>query len=165
MKRLGDITDETEGGRPLKELMEKPIARRSLLKTALAATPMLVLGPSLLKLDKAQAATNIGPSTQTEPYLVPTVPGVNFTSILTTGDKVGTYRMVGIPDGLGAFNTSRTTFTVLMNHHRADEPRNHQHQAGHRARARQQRRVRLALAHRSQDAAGVEGRGLNAVGA
>jgi hypothetical protein len=37
-------------------------------------------------------------------------------SIITTGDAVGGYRMVGIPDGLGAFDNGDGTFTVLMNH-------------------------------------------------
>jgi hypothetical protein len=44
-------------------------------------------------------------------------------SILTVGDSVNTkpdgvtpYRMVGIPDGLGAFDNGDGTFTVLMNH-------------------------------------------------
>lgn len=69
----------------------------------------------------AYAAT--GPSSSQSPYLVPVAPGVSFTSILTVGDSVnakpdGTpYRMVGIPDGLGAFeNECDDTFTVLMNH-------------------------------------------------
>jgi Ca2+-binding RTX toxin-like protein len=50
------------------------------------------------------------------PYLVPTAAGVEFTSILTTGDSVGSYRMAGTPDGLGAFDNGDGTFTVLMNH-------------------------------------------------
>jgi hypothetical protein len=37
-------------------------------------------------------------------------------SVLTTGDSVGGYRMVGIPDGLGAYDNGDGTFTVLMNH-------------------------------------------------
>lgn len=44
-------------------------------------------------------------------------------SILTVGDSVNTkldgvspYRMVGIPDGLGAYDNGDGTFTVLMNH-------------------------------------------------
>jgi len=41
---------------------------------------------------------------------------VKFVSILTVGDNIGGYRMVGIPDGLGLFNSSKTQFTVLMNH-------------------------------------------------
>jgi Bacterial protein of unknown function (DUF839) len=64
-----------------------------------------------------------GPSSSASPYLVPSVPGVVTRSILTVGDSVNTkldgvtpYRMVGIPDGLGAFDNGDGTFTVLMNH-------------------------------------------------
>lgn len=46
-------------------------------------------------------AQQIGPSTTTEPYLLPTAQGVQTISILTVGNAVGGYRMVGIPDGLG----------------------------------------------------------------
>ena len=49
-------------------------------------------------------------------YLVPTAQGVETTPLLTVGDAVGGYRMVGIPDGLGAFDNGDGTFTVLMNH-------------------------------------------------
>lgn len=62
----------------------------------------------------AQAAT--GPSSSASPYLTAVAPGVNFTSILTTGDSIGGYRMAGIPDGLGAYDNGNGTFTVLMNH-------------------------------------------------
>ena len=54
-------------------------------------------------------------SSQT-PYLTPSVPGAHFTSILTVGDAVNNYRMVGIPDGLGAYDNGNGTFTVLLNH-------------------------------------------------
>jgi hypothetical protein len=62
-----------------------------------------------------------GPSSSKDPYVVRTQPGVVFKSILTTGDAVakaggGSYRMVGIPDGLGAFDNGDGTFTLLMNH-------------------------------------------------
>jgi hypothetical protein len=50
------------------------------------------------------------------PYLVPTAAGVDITPLVTVGDSVGGYRMVGIPDGLGAFDNGDDTFTVLMNH-------------------------------------------------
>ena len=50
------------------------------------------------------------------PYVVPVAAGVTTQSILTVGDNVGTYRMVGIPDGLGAFDNGNGTFTLLMNH-------------------------------------------------
>ena len=73
-------------------------------------------------------------STAAPPYVIPTAPGVEVDPILTVGDAVpetdaatdrfdgpnvpqdGVYRMVGIPDGLGAFDNGDGTFTVLMNH-------------------------------------------------
>jgi hypothetical protein len=57
-----------------------------------------------------------GPSSSQAPYLVPTVPGVNYTAILTAGDNVNGYKMAGLPDGLGAFDNNDGTFTILMNH-------------------------------------------------
>jgi hypothetical protein len=57
-----------------------------------------------------------GPSTGQTPYLIPTVTGATFTSILTAGETVGSYKMCGLPDGLGAFDNGDGTFTVLMNH-------------------------------------------------
>lgn len=57
-----------------------------------------------------------GPSSSDAPYVVRSVPGVTLTSILTTGDSVGGYRMAGVPDGLGAYDNGDGTFTVLMNH-------------------------------------------------
>src|SRR5438477_12673266 len=69
----------------------------------------------------AQSIT--GPSSSQSPYLVRTEPGVVTVSLLTVGDAVNfksdgvtPYRMVGIPDGLGAFDNGDGTFTVLMNH-------------------------------------------------
>ncbi|HJV28845.1 MAG TPA: hypothetical protein VJ673_24425 [Aromatoleum sp.] len=64
-----------------------------------------------------------GPSSSQSPYLTPIAGGVEFTSILTVGDTVKkkhkgneSYRMVGIPDGLGAYDNGDGTITVLMNH-------------------------------------------------
>ena len=68
----------------------------------------------------------------------PAKPGVVTKAILTVGDSVGGYRMVGIPDGLGAFDNGDGTFTVLMNHELRRAP-------GHRPRARRERRVRLEV--------------------
>ena len=45
-----------------------------------------------------------------------TAPGVVSKAILTVGDSVGGYRLVGIPDGLGAFDNGNGTFTLLVNH-------------------------------------------------
>jgi hypothetical protein len=71
----------------------------------------------------AVAQTTTGPSSSASPYIVPIVLGVKTTSILTVGDTVNLkpdgvtpYRMVGIPDGLGAFDNGNGTFTLLMNH-------------------------------------------------
>lgn len=54
--------------------------------------------------------------------MIRSIPGVVTKAILTVGDSVNLkpngdpYRMVGIPDGLGAFDNGDRTFTVLMNH-------------------------------------------------
>jgi hypothetical protein len=91
------------------------IGRRSFLKGALATAPLLLAGPSLLKPGRA-LAHGIAPSTTTESYLLPTLSGVRTIPILTTGDTIRGYRMVGIPDGLGAFNSDFRNFTLIMNH-------------------------------------------------
>lgn len=56
-------------------------------------------------------------------YLVPVTPGVVIKPILTAGDSVNLkpdgvtpYRMVGLPDGLGAYDNGDGTFTLLSNH-------------------------------------------------
>jgi hypothetical protein len=57
-----------------------------------------------------------------EKYLLPVAPGVVTKGLFTVGETVNTkpdgtpYRMVGIPDGLGAFDNGDGTFTLLMNH-------------------------------------------------
>lgn len=69
----------------------------------------------------------VGPSTTQTPYLVPSRSNVQITSILSVGDQVGAkeapsalagqpYVMVGIADGLGAFDNGDGTITVLLNH-------------------------------------------------
>src|SRR5262245_39585825 len=88
------------------------------LATSIALT--LVLG--------ASAQTIKGPSTASTPYLLPTQPGWEFTSVLTvdntgataddTVPKVGggTFSMNGIPDGMGAYDNGSGQFTLVMNH-------------------------------------------------
>jgi len=66
-------------------------------------------------LSTSAMAQSIGPSTTTEPYVLPTSPGVLTMSLLTVGDSVNGYRMAGIPDGLGIFY-SGTGLEVAMNH-------------------------------------------------
>src|SRR6185436_9454149 len=57
-----------------------------------------------------------GPSSSQSPYLLPSVSSVRTTSILSVGDAPTGYRMVGIPDGMGAFDNGDGTFTLVMNH-------------------------------------------------
>lgn len=83
-------------------------------------------------------AQQTGPSTTQSSYMVASDPGsgVIFRSIISNGNGTTTnnelyprldpntnlpiagqnYRMVGIPDGLGAFSNGDGTFTLLMNH-------------------------------------------------
>jgi Ca2+-binding RTX toxin-like protein len=64
----------------------------------------------------------IGPSTTQTPYLISLEPNVTFTSILSVGDIVGTHPdgsprpMVGVPDGIGAFDNGDGTMTIMFNH-------------------------------------------------
>lgn len=71
----------------------------------------------------AAGTRETGPSTKTPPYLEPLAADVSLVSILTAGDGVGfkrdgvtPWRMVGVPDGLGALDNGDGTITVLMNH-------------------------------------------------
>ena len=69
----------------------------------------------------AQAAQIKGPSSSASPYVIASNPSTTIvTSILTVGDDAnpaaGIYRMVGIPDGMGAYDNNNGTFTVLLNH-------------------------------------------------
>jgi len=95
-------------------------SRRSFLKGALA-TPLVIAGsaamaPAGAHSGAATATATMGPSTTTEPYLLPSITGAKTVAILTVGDSIGGYRMVGIPDGLGAFKSGHGDFTLLMNH-------------------------------------------------
>jgi Bacterial protein of unknown function (DUF839) len=71
------------------------------------------------------AASSIakGPSTTTNPYVLPIADGVHITSLLTVGDGAAGngYRMVGIPDGLGMFKDGRNV-VLFSNHELADSP-------------------------------------------
>ncbi len=58
-----------------------------------------------------------GPSSSQTPYVTPTAPDWHVTSIISAGDAADNgYKMVGIPDGLGAYDNGNGTFTVLINH-------------------------------------------------
>ena len=59
-----------------------------------------------------------GPSTTVAPYVLPVADGVQTTSVLTVGDMAAAngYKMVGIPDGLGARPSTGGLFELYMNH-------------------------------------------------
>lgn len=57
-----------------------------------------------------------GPSTSGTPYMAPTVAGASFTSLLTAGETIGSYKLAGLGDGMGAFDNGDGTFTALLNH-------------------------------------------------
>ncbi len=74
-----------------------------------------------------------GPSSSQTPYIEPVADNVQIMSVLSTGDQVGfkdgppalantPWRMVGIPDGLGAYDNGDGTMTVLMNHELGADP-------------------------------------------
>lgn len=97
--------------------------RRQALAAAGAVTvSVMAVSGATAGASSASSGAVTGPSSSQSPYVVGSQPGVVTKSILTVGDSVnlkpdGTpYRMVGIPDGLGAFDNGNGTFTVLMNH-------------------------------------------------
>src|SRR5215510_5775465 len=95
MKKSVKHDNEESYKRTSTEISRRVLGRRAFLKGALATAPLLIAGPTLLLPKKTQAAPkgSFGPSTTTEPYLVPSVPGVKFISILTVGDSIDGYRM------------------------------------------------------------------------
>ena len=97
------------------------IQRRTLLKGAAVGASALLLDKAGVALASSSphtllplggsglAATSTGPSTTTAPYALPSLTqGVDIKAILTVGDRADNgYRMVGIPDGLGAMRNPR----------------------------------------------------------
>ncbi|MEM7385618.1 MAG: alkaline phosphatase PhoX, partial [Verrucomicrobiota bacterium] len=67
-----------------------------------------------------------GPSSSQEPFMGSNLPGATVTSLLTVGDEVphadgdGTFSLVGIPDGMGAYDNGDGTFTLLVGHELRD---------------------------------------------
>ena len=60
--------------------------------------------------------TGSGPNTTRPSYVLPSVPGVDVMAILTVGDAAdNAYRLVGIPDGLGALGHGQT-FSLFVDH-------------------------------------------------
>jgi hypothetical protein len=78
---------------------------------AAAGTAAMVSAGTLLAADPVAT----GPSSSQSPYVVPTAPGVRTASILTVGDSVGGYRLVGNPDGIGIL-ADEGELRVFLNH-------------------------------------------------
>src|SRR5262245_28377880 len=77
---------------------------------------------AVLGLNSAKAQLQ-GPSSSQTAYVIPTHSGVPTRVTMTVGDAVNLkldgftpYRMVGVPDGLGAYDNGDGTFTLVMNH-------------------------------------------------
>src|SRR5215510_14657518 len=91
---------------------DRTVSRRAILKGA-------AIGGGALLLDRvglASALETSAPTTDVPAYVLPSAPGVEIAPILTVGDAAENgYRMVGIPDGLGALGNGQT-FSLFMNH-------------------------------------------------
>src|ERR1041384_2275471 len=91
---------------------DRTVSRRAILKGA-------AIGGGALLLDRVTLAYTLQANptiTDVPAYVLPSAPGVEIASILTVGDAAENgYRMVGIPDGLGAIGNGRT-FSLFMNH-------------------------------------------------
>ncbi len=94
-------------------------ARRNTAVAAVVGALSLsgILTPSGASAAREPVASN-GPTTTVKPYVLPVADGVSITSLLTVGDKPtgNGYRMVGIPDGLGAYDMGNGELGLLMNH-------------------------------------------------
>nr|WP_216904387.1 DUF839 domain-containing protein [Synechococcus sp. CCY 9618] len=80
----------------------------------------MITSGTTFSINEANSNGITGPSSSATHYLTSSTPEVQFTSLFTVGDAVNGYRMVGIPDGMGAFDNGDGTFTLLMNHELAN---------------------------------------------
>src|SRR5215510_7538296 len=101
--------------------MKKETIMKFARKTVLSSLLVVIL--LFVTAGTALANSITGPSSSQSPYILRSQLGVVTKAILTVGDSVNLkpdgvtpYRMVGIPDGIGAFDNGDGTFTVLMNH-------------------------------------------------
>jgi hypothetical protein len=98
--------------------------RRPRLLTAaagatLALTSILVFAVSAGAHSPPGAGTSKGPSSATDPYVLPVAEGVHTKALLTVSDSGAAgngFEMVGIPDGLGARDARGNDFVLYMNH-------------------------------------------------
>lgn len=73
----------------------------------------------------AASAQVVGPSTTTDPYLLPNAAlpagSVQTVSLLSAGDSVGGFRLSGTPDGMGAWFDGSTIQLLVAHEHGATE--------------------------------------------
>lgn len=86
--------------------------------------PLAAIAVLAASLTPVSAASSVGhgPSTTTDPYVLPVADGVHITSLLTVNDDGAAgngYEMVGIPDGIGV-TTEGTNLVAFMNHELRD---------------------------------------------
>jgi len=94
-------------------------ARASRRLSFLAAT--VVLAASLAPVSAASSIGR-GPSTTTDPYVLPVADGVHISSLLTVNDAGAAgngYEMVGLPDGIGV-TVEGDSVVAFMNHELRD---------------------------------------------
>jgi hypothetical protein len=99
---------------------ERP--RQRALRRGLALGLGLSLSAALAVPASAASSTATGPSSDTDPYVLPVADGVHITSLLTVGDAGSAsngYELVGIPDGLGMIRQG-ANLVLYMNHELRD---------------------------------------------
>ncbi|MEY4810623.1 MAG: hypothetical protein RI986_961 [Planctomycetota bacterium] len=81
---------------------------------AIGASAVLAVAASAT----AQSSVRTGPNSSATPFVRPNTgsPVRDVVSIITVGDTIGGYQMLGIPDGMGAFNNSDGSFTLTVAH-------------------------------------------------
>jgi hypothetical protein len=99
----------------------KRTRRRGLLTVAVGGAALLsvVSAVSAGAHSYPPAGKSRGPSTSTDPYVLPVADGVHTKSLLTVGDSEAAsngFEMVGIPDGLGTRPGHGNDLLLFMNH-------------------------------------------------
>jgi len=99
-------------------------SHRSRARAPRRVAPLAAIALLAASLTPVSAASSVGhgPSTTTDPYVLPVADGVHLTSLLTVNDAGAAgdgYEMVGIPDGIGV-TAEGNSLVALMNHELRD---------------------------------------------
>ncbi|MFL5827543.1 MAG: alkaline phosphatase PhoX [Thermoleophilaceae bacterium] len=105
--------------------------RRTRLAALLVAVPLAAAAAAVAQADEDTDVTPV--ATDRPAQLVKLAPGVQIDPILSAsdivggdsaGDTTGAYQMSGIPDGIGAFRSSKSTVDLLLNNELQGTPSN-----------------------------------------